>query len=468
MSTVVVVVIVIIVILAIGAVGFMAVSQGRRKRLRQRSAPSTTVPSRATRAHARPSRSCSPARSVMTSWRSRTLDPEARERHLAEWHQVQERFVDAPESAVTEADRLLVLVMGERGYPTEGYEQQVTDLSVEHAGTIDRYRTAHDISTRAEAKQASTEDLRQAMVHYRALFTELLDDGDGHRRRAAETRRRAARGEHRAARRDEGDVRTVGPRGEASGRRETDAGREYAARPCGRRGRTRERAVAEAGADRDVSADGRVRATSRRREPRARPAPARPAGGRTPRQRRRGSVEMNEYNTHTRKTRTSAPTTGPWPGPAGPGATRTTARTTHGRPRGRATRASTSASTPMSRRDQRADDDTPGEDEPPRGRGVERRHGADDGSWAAGPAERSTPRTPSHGHDHVGEPFGTEEPMSSPSRTSRVTTTDRRGLAEDGDGRGENARSRAEPSVAVAGRGRRTGDTAGATGRAEP
>jgi hypothetical protein len=103
------------------------------------------------------------------------LDPEARERHLAEWRQVQERFVDEPETAVTEADRLLVLVMGERGYPTEGYEQQVSDLSVEHATTIDRYRKAHDISTQAEAKKASTEDLRQAMVHYRALFTELLD-----------------------------------------------------------------------------------------------------------------------------------------------------------------------------------------------------------------------------------------------------------------------------------------------------
>jgi hypothetical protein len=71
-----------------------------------------------------------------------------------------------------------VLVMGERGYPTEGYEQQVSDLSVEHASTIDRYRQAHDISAQAEAKKASTEDLRQAMVHYRTLFTELLDTGE--------------------------------------------------------------------------------------------------------------------------------------------------------------------------------------------------------------------------------------------------------------------------------------------------
>jgi hypothetical protein len=86
--------------------------------------------------------------------------------------------VDAPETAVTEADRLLVLVMGERGYPTEGYEQQVSDLSVEHAATIDRYRKAHDISAQAEAEKASTEDLRQAMVHYRALFTELLETDD--------------------------------------------------------------------------------------------------------------------------------------------------------------------------------------------------------------------------------------------------------------------------------------------------
>jgi hypothetical protein len=175
MSTVAVVVIVIVVIVVLGAVGYFARGQARRRGLQQRFGPEYD---RTVESH----ESTREAEQELLARQKRhdeleihPLDPAARERHLAEWRQVQERFVDAPEQAVTEADRLLVVVMGERGYPTEGYEQQVSDLSVEHAGTIDRYRQAHDISAQAEAKKASTEDLRQAMVHYRTLFTELLD-----------------------------------------------------------------------------------------------------------------------------------------------------------------------------------------------------------------------------------------------------------------------------------------------------
>lgn len=175
MSTVVVVVIVIVVIVVLGAVAFFARGQARRRGLQQRFGPEydRTVESHESTREAEQELKAREKRH--DELEIHPLDPAAREGHLAEWRQVQERFVDAPEEAVTEADRLLVLVMGERGYPTEGYEQQVSDLSVEHASTIDRYRQAHDISAQAEAKKASTEDLRQAMVHYRALFTELLD-----------------------------------------------------------------------------------------------------------------------------------------------------------------------------------------------------------------------------------------------------------------------------------------------------
>jgi hypothetical protein len=194
MSTVAVVVIVIVVIVVLGVLGFVARGQARRRGLRRRFGPEydRTVESHESTREAEQELLAREKRH--DELEIRPLDPEARERHLAEWRQVQERFVDAPETAVTEADRLLVLVMGERGYPTEGYEQQVSDLSVEHATTIDRYRNAHDISTQAEAKKASTEDLRQAMVHYRALFTELLDaddeaitNGHGSDRATAET-----------------------------------------------------------------------------------------------------------------------------------------------------------------------------------------------------------------------------------------------------------------------------------------
>lgn len=102
------------------------------------------------------------------------LTPTARAQYASEWSVVQEQFVDAPQAAVTGAQTLVTAVMKDRGYPTEAFDQTVADLSVEHAATLDHFRAAHDISQRATAGTASTEELRQAMIHYRALFTELL------------------------------------------------------------------------------------------------------------------------------------------------------------------------------------------------------------------------------------------------------------------------------------------------------
>jgi hypothetical protein len=106
----------------------------------------------------------------------RALAPEQRERFAADWLAVQERFVDDPVAAVADAQRLVTSLMSDRGYPTEGYEQEVADLSVQHAGVLDHYRTAHDLSQRAARGEASTEDLRQAMVNYRELFADLLEE----------------------------------------------------------------------------------------------------------------------------------------------------------------------------------------------------------------------------------------------------------------------------------------------------
>lgn len=90
------------------------------------------------------------------------------------WRRVQERFVDDPRGAVTEADRLVGEVMHTRGYPIGDFEQQVEDISVDHADVVINYRAARDIAQAHARGQASTEDLRQAMVHYRALFDDLL------------------------------------------------------------------------------------------------------------------------------------------------------------------------------------------------------------------------------------------------------------------------------------------------------
>lgn len=123
----------------------------------------------------------------------RPLDRSTRERYATEWEALQERFVDAPVRSVHEADRLVTGLMAERGYPTEGYEQQTADLSVEHASTLDHYRTAHDISERMTEERAGTEEMRRAMVHYRALFDDLLDVG------AADSRPRDDRTKHGGA-----------------------------------------------------------------------------------------------------------------------------------------------------------------------------------------------------------------------------------------------------------------------------
>lgn len=102
------------------------------------------------------------------------LSAEQCARFGSDWSDVQQRFVDDPAGAVSEAARLVKDVMTARGYPMGDFEQRVADLSVEHANVIDHYRAARKLAQASAEGDASTEDLRQAMVHYRALFTDLL------------------------------------------------------------------------------------------------------------------------------------------------------------------------------------------------------------------------------------------------------------------------------------------------------
>ncbi|MFF2127388.1 hypothetical protein ACFVW1_18680 [Streptomyces olivochromogenes] len=105
------------------------------------------------------------------------LPPVSRDRYTREWSSVQEEFVDRPQDAVHDADRLVTSLMHDRGYPTEGFEQQMKDLSVEHGRTLEHYRAAREVESLSDRSRATTEQLRGAMVHYRALFDELLTDG---------------------------------------------------------------------------------------------------------------------------------------------------------------------------------------------------------------------------------------------------------------------------------------------------
>ncbi len=96
--------------------------------------------------------------------------------------------MDDPPGAVAEADDLLGEVMRTRGYPVSDFEQSAGDISVDHPEVVKHYRAGHDIAVRHERGEASTEELRQAMIHYRALFDELVEDEGAKRRQKTETR----------------------------------------------------------------------------------------------------------------------------------------------------------------------------------------------------------------------------------------------------------------------------------------
>jgi hypothetical protein len=106
------------------------------------------------------------------------LEPEARTRYVEAWRHTQAQFVDEPAEATREADRLITSVMRDRGYPVDDFDQRAADLSVDHPQVVDDYRAAHAIAVANDRSEASTEDLRQALVHYRSLFEELLEDRD--------------------------------------------------------------------------------------------------------------------------------------------------------------------------------------------------------------------------------------------------------------------------------------------------
>jgi hypothetical protein len=108
----------------------------------------------------------------------RTLDEADALRFAEAWRVLQIRFVDEPSAAIAEADRLVGEVMTARGYPLGDFDQRAADISVDHPRVVANYRAARDIARRQGRGEASTEDLRQAVIHYRALFEDLLGRRD--------------------------------------------------------------------------------------------------------------------------------------------------------------------------------------------------------------------------------------------------------------------------------------------------
>ncbi len=103
------------------------------------------------------------------------LAPERRDLYQLRWREVQASFVDEPDKAIARADSLIQEVMRERGYPVDDFDTRAADLSVDHPDVVENYRAAHGIRRAHERDKASTEDLRKAMQHYRALFSDLVE-----------------------------------------------------------------------------------------------------------------------------------------------------------------------------------------------------------------------------------------------------------------------------------------------------
>lgn len=169
------IVIVVAAVVIVGAIVWSAAKARRRKELQERfgSEYDRTVSDAPSRREAESELSEREKRREELD--IRPLDQSSRDRYASEWQNTQAAFVDDPEAAVGDADRLIQQVMRERGYPVDDFEQRANDLSVDHPDVISNYRAAHGISVANERGKASTEDLRTAMQHYRALFSELLE-----------------------------------------------------------------------------------------------------------------------------------------------------------------------------------------------------------------------------------------------------------------------------------------------------
>lgn len=169
---------IVVAVIVVGAVVFGAMAVSRRRRLQQRFGPEYDRLVGESDSRRKAEAELTERERRVQGLDIQPLTDVARASYEGQWTSIQEQFVDAPVDAVSGAQFLVSDVMTERGYPAgHGDQDQVlADLSVEHSDTLDRYRAAEEISRKAAVGTASTEDLRQAMVHYHALFADLLGE----------------------------------------------------------------------------------------------------------------------------------------------------------------------------------------------------------------------------------------------------------------------------------------------------
>jgi type II secretory pathway pseudopilin PulG len=182
MGTVVGIVVAIVLIVIVAAIAFFVVSrrrasaERRRQELRQQFGPEydRAVQEYGSAEAAEPMLLARTER--VSKLNIRPLSSSDKTRFVNAWQTVQAEFVDDPASAVGNADSLIAQVMEARGYPVDNFEQQASNVSVEHPDVVENYRAGHRIALQQRDGHANTEDLRQAVIHYRALFSDLLEN----------------------------------------------------------------------------------------------------------------------------------------------------------------------------------------------------------------------------------------------------------------------------------------------------
>jgi FtsZ-interacting cell division protein ZipA len=177
-TRIVIPIVVIIIAILLAVVAALAVRRRKSEKLKQRFGPEydRTVLEQHGDSH-RAEAALADREKRVEAFPLRALSAVDREAYAMEWAAVQRRFVDDPSAAVAAADRLVNRAMADRGYPMSDFEQRAADVSVSYPTVVENYRAAHDIVVRHADGNATTEELRQAMVHYRSLFDELLEPG---------------------------------------------------------------------------------------------------------------------------------------------------------------------------------------------------------------------------------------------------------------------------------------------------
>jgi hypothetical protein len=162
-------------LIVIAVLGWYLWREQRSKRLRSRFGPEYDDVLRRYGDRPKAEEALSSREKRMEKIHIRPLSHDEHDRFAEQWHIVQARFVDDPPGSIHDADQLVTEVMRARGYPMSDFAHRAEDLSVDHPLVVRNYRLAHEIAESHDKGQASTEDLRQALVYYRDLFDDLLE-----------------------------------------------------------------------------------------------------------------------------------------------------------------------------------------------------------------------------------------------------------------------------------------------------